>query len=94
VPLIDCPHAEDVGKQSTARCKLGRFGGEPHIGVCRSRCEFGKTPGTVEPDRAYVAERMALCDACGWGCGLGNLNACGRKARLARPNLHCPREHF
>ena len=90
MPLIDCPHAEDIGKQSTVRCKLGRFGGYPHAGVCRTHCEFGGAEVKEEIDRSYIAEREEICAACDEPCGLRNLTNCQRAARLRRPNMCCP----
>ena len=91
MPLISCPHAEDVGKQSTVHCTLERFGGFPHLGVCQARCEFGRSQATKQAIRlSFAVERAKLCEACGETCPLKGLSSCQRMARLKAPGMACP----
>ena len=81
-----------------------------HCAVCRSSpawrvavgmpddCPCGITADDLPAVRdaaAIVAERLAVCNACGnAACSIKHQTVCRRRAILARENFHCPVGHF
>jgi len=64
---VPCEHAVDIGRPGTVRCALGRFGGLPHVSVCRACRQRGprglrSTPAsarvrrTPQPDQSVRAQ--------------------------------------
>jgi len=56
--VIDCEHARDSGRRGVVVCALGKYGGRPHVAVCRSCLSAG--PGR----RKQQATRLQACMLC------------------------------
>ena len=99
--LSRCDHCEDVGRQGAVRCLKGRFGGLPHMGVCRARCPECRESAARPSVRrrlasrrrllAFAAARQRICEQCELhACAVKRLSRCERTARLRRPQMICP----
>ena len=93
MPLIDCPHAEIAGRRIT--CKLGKFGGRPHVGVCRACLAGTARASKLKPVSAWLTARRAICTpSCPDDCPMHHQSGCRRMAMLSREAFHCPTGRF
>lgn len=79
--MLNCRHAEPTDRPTVHVCRLGLYGGRPHIGVCmscRERSEPGRArPGQLlksaihkitgeQPSECSCNKRAQQMDANGW----------------------------
>lgn len=64
---IECKYAEQTERHDVILCKIGRFGGRPHIAVCflclRGEPDSGPPPPPEEPceHRGEVTREVPCC---------------------------------